>query len=191
MLIRPTRTLLYLVVLVTTALSAPLQAQHRLSVAADVGLTDGEGRGGDYDNRTLQGFRFAASARFGAERIGVFAEVSKESLGSLYGDKLICRVGTNGQCVPSYPQMYGWSTSIGVLVRPRHFLEGRLGIGPARYVPRGQEDLGLTAMVGLADIAAYPVSHVGLALAVQQIALPRYRGDRLSVRPFTIALRVR
>jgi hypothetical protein len=191
MLIRPRRTLFVLAVLVTTALAAPLQAQHSLSVAADVGLTDGEGRGGNYDNRTLQGFRFAASARFGPERIGVFAEVSKESLGSLFGDKLICRVGANGQCVPSYPQMHGWGTSIGVLVRPRHFLEGRLGIGPARYVSRDQADSRLTAIVGLADIAAYPVTHLGLALAVQQVALARYRGDRLSVQPFTIALRVR
>lgn len=178
-------------IILATALAAPLQAQNRLSVAADVGLTDGEGHGGDYDNRTLQGVRFAGSIRFGGERVAMFAEVSKESLGTLYGDKLTCRLGTNGQCVPSYPQMHGWSTSLGVLVRPRHFLEGRLGIGPARYFPRGQDDLRLGAIVGLADIAAYPVSHVGLALAVQQVALARYRGDRLSVRPFTIAVRVR
>lgn len=190
MLIHPERTLFSVLVLVTTA-AASLPAQKRLSVAADAGLTDGKGRGGDYDNRTLQGFRFAASARFGAKHIGMFAEVSKESLGSLYGDKLICQVGTNGQCVPSFPQMHGWSTSIGVLVRPRHFLEGRIGIGPAWYVPRGQNDLRLTALAALADVAVYPVSHVGVALAVQQVTLARYRGDRLSVRPFTVALRAR
>jgi hypothetical protein len=170
---------------------APLHAQKRLSFAADLGLTDGEGHGGDYDNRKLQGFRFAASARFGSERLAIFAEGAKESLGTLYGDKPTCRVGANGQCVPSYPYMYGWSSSIGVLLRPRHFLESRLGIGPAHYTVRGQDGVGLNGLVGLADIALYPLSHVGLAFAIQQVSLSRYRGDRLSVRPFTVAFRVR
>ena len=115
MLIRQRSRVSPLVIILAAALAAPLRAQNRLSVAADVGLTDGEGHGGDYDNRTLQGVRFAGSVRFGEERVGMFAEVSKESLGSLYGDELTCRLGTNGQCVPSYPQMHGWSTSLGVL----------------------------------------------------------------------------
>ena len=173
------------------AAMTPLRAQKRLSAAVDIGLTDGQGRGGDYDNRTLQGVRFAASARFGVERVAIFAEGAKESLGSLMGERLTCRVGPTGQCVPTYPFMHGWSTSIGLLLRPRHFLEGRIGVGPAHYVVRGQEGTGLNAFVGLTDVAVYPVSHVGLAYAIQEIALARYHGDRLSVRPFTVALRVR
>src|SRR5947208_10195585 len=147
--------------------------------------------GGEYDHRTLQGVRFAASARLGVERAAFFVEGSKESLGSLQGERLTCHPAPNGGCVPSYPFLHGWSTSIGVLVRPRHFLEGRIGIGPAHYTVPGQDGVGLNAIVGLVDIAAYPVSHVGLALAIQQISLAHYRGDRLSVRPFTVAVRVR
>jgi hypothetical protein len=170
---------------------APLRAQKRLSAAVDIGLTDGQGRDGDYDNRTLQGVRFAATARVGVERFAIFAEGAKESLGSLMGEKLTCRVGPTGQCMPTYPFMHGWSTSIGLLLRPRHFVEGRIGVGPAHYIVGGQEGTGLNALVGLADVAMYPVSHVGLAYAVQEIALARYHGDRLSIRPFTVALRVR
>jgi hypothetical protein len=191
MSIRSRKNRVYCVVLFVIALATPLQAQGRLSIAADVGLTDGTGRGGEYDNRTLQGLRFSASARLGGERAGIFVEVARESLGSLFGDKLICRMGTNGLCVPSYPQVHGWSTSVGVLIRPRHFLEGRLGVGPARYVTRDQANPRMSAIIGLADIAVYPLSHVGLALAVQEIAFARYSGNDLSVRPFTVALRLR
>ena len=186
---RQGRTLAYLTLLVAAV--APLHAQQRLSVAADLGVTDGVGRGGDYDHRTLQGLRFAASARFDLERVALFAEAGKESLGSLQGEKLSCRPAPTGGCVPSYPFLHGWSTSIGVLARPARFLEGRLGIGPAHYIVPGGDHIRLNAIVGLADVAAYPVSHVGLALVIQDIALARYRGDRLSIRPFTVALRVR
>ena len=189
MLHRTRRTVVYLVLLLVPA--APLPAQKRFSAAVDLGITDGVGRGGDYDHRTLQGVRFAATARFGAERIAVFVEGAKESLGSLQGERLTCRPAPTGGCVPSYPFLHGWSTSIGLLLRPRHFVEGRVGIGPAHYTIPGPDSVGLNAIVGLADVAAYPVSHVGFALAIQHITLARYRGDRLSVRPFTVAIRLR
>jgi hypothetical protein len=192
MMNRRSKLLSYVVVLIATAVAAPLQAQNHFSGAADIGLTNGEGRGGEYDARKLQGIRLAASARLASERFGMFVEVARESLGSLVGgNELVCRPAVTGGCVPGYPKMHGWSTSVGMLVRPRQFFEGRVGAGPGWYFTRDQANPQLTAIVGSADIAVYPTSHIGVSLAIQQVALARYRGDRLSVRPFTIGVRVR
>src|SRR5690242_19544378 len=103
------RTLACLLALCGTV--APVQAQNRLSIAADLGLTAGEGRGGDYYGRTLQGIRFAASARFGAKHAALFVEGARESLASLFGEKPSCPLSPNGGCAPGYPFMDGWSTS--------------------------------------------------------------------------------
>ena len=192
MLIRHIGFAARLSILVMPLVSAtPRRAQRRVSAQADIGVGSGEGRGGDYDGRDLRGLRLAGSVRVAATHVGLFVEVSREYLGSFSDETLVCRLRADGQCVSSYPNLEGWSTAAGVLLRPNRAVEARLGVGPAWYTPIYNRGVGINAVVGLADVAVYPVSHVGLAFIGQYIALSRYGGNRLTIRPLTLALRVR
>src|SRR5262245_38271048 len=154
MLIRHIGFAARLSILVMLLLSAaPLRAQWRLSAQADVGVGSGEGRGGDYDARDLQGLRLAGRLGVDAAQVGLFAEVSGEYLGSYFESTLNCRLRPDGQCGSSFPNLEGWSTATGILLRPNRSVEARLGVGPAWYTPIYNRDVGsINAVVGLADV---------------------------------------
>ena len=82
-----------------------------LSVAADAVFFSGQGRGGDYDNRDLEGVRFAGSIRFANKRVGVFVGQASANL------KFLLRPQGHSLRWPNWPvappwvsEMQGWST---------------------------------------------------------------------------------
>jgi hypothetical protein len=89
----------------------------------------------------------------------------------------------------SYPEFTGPATIIGGIVRRAdERVEVRAGFGGASYVADGART---GAAVTQIDAAAFPVTHVGLTLGLRWIAVPRYRGDRLSILPWAVGVRIR
>jgi hypothetical protein len=165
-------------------------AQVPVSFTADLGLITRNRGGHEYDARALTGWRWSAGARYVRGRVGGFAEGSLEDLGTLFGRKLSCPIGANGQCM-WFPSLRGWNATTGVLVRPTRTLELRGGVGVGRYVTTPDRATALAARVLMADLSVFPVSHVGVALAQRVVWLDRYRGEPLSMQPTTLAIRIR
>src|SRR5690348_2840209 len=47
------------------------------------------------------------------------------------------------------------------------------------------------AVVGQLDVAAFFESHVGFVVGFRDVAVPKYQGDRLTIRAWILGLRVR
>lgn len=90
-----------------------------------------------------------------------------------------------------FPELRGWNATAGVLVRPKRFLEVRGGVGVGRYVTTPDRLTALAARLLMADIAVYPISHIGVAVGQRFVSLDRYRGERLSMWPTSVAIRIR
>jgi hypothetical protein len=74
------------------------------------------------------------------------------------------------------------------MARPRPWVEARVGVGGGAY---SADATRAGAVVGDADVALFPLNHVGVAIGVRPIVVPHYRGDRLTMIPWTFGLRIR
>lgn len=75
-----------------------------------------------------------------------------------------------------------------IMRRSDERLEMRAGIGGAAYAADGPR---VGAAVAQIDAAAFPVDHFGPTLGARWIVVPRYRGDRLSILPWALGVRIR
>jgi len=167
------------------------EAQTRTSVALDAAVGSGRGKGGEFVDRQLVGARLGVSVRrWQTSRWGVFIEGSMDGLDLTTGHKLSCLLNSRGGCVPWFPDFAG-PTLVGGLAfaRADRRFELRTGLGGASYTAADGPRIG--AFVGQIDAAAFPVTHVGLVFGARWVAIPRYRGDRLGVLPWTLGLRIR
>jgi hypothetical protein len=106
------------------------------------------------------------------------------------GGAAVCYRNPRGGCLDSYPEFAGPTFVAGLAAAlADHRLELRAGGGGGAYAPADGPRVGAT--VGQVDGAAFPVKHVGLVFGGRWIVIPRYRGDRLSVLPWMLGLRIR
>ncbi len=178
-------------VLATAVIPSTLGAQNSASLAGQIDIVAGVGRGGDYDHRSLASFSVAGSFRYLHGRIGVLSHLGKDAFGRIYGFKAMCQVRANGTCAPMYPDFTGWAAGIGVLVRPLRAVEAGATVGHGWYRVRFPAPGNLNATIGLIDLSIYPVSHVGIGGGVRLLNLGRYGDDRLSMFPVNFGIRVR
>ncbi len=169
--------------------SGRAEAQRRLTVAVDATLGAGTGKGGEFYDRTLAGARIAASLRrSGQRRLGFFGEVAVDALSINSSHLSICYPAQDGGCLASYPDFWGPTVTGGLIVQPTERLEARLGAGGGVLIGSPTR---VGAAIGQADVAFFPLSHIGLVAGARWVAVPRYRGDRLSILPWAIGLRLR
>jgi hypothetical protein len=166
-----------------------VDAQNPTSYAADAALGGGIGKGGAFFPRDLIGAELGFSIRrWQSSQLGSFGEVSMDWFGVGPHDAL-CLVGPGGRCLDAYPSVAGPAVVIGLIARRTdQRLEMRMGFGGAAYVVDGPR---VGAAISQIDAAAFPAAHLGLVAGARWIVIPRYRGNRLSVLPWTLGIRVR
>lgn len=172
------------------ALTAEIShAQARTSGAVEATAGGALGQGGEFFDRDLTVARLAVSVRrLSTERFGMFGELGIDLLGVSSGHHAVCYTSPRGGCKDSYPEFLGPVALIGVIARRGNRIEGRLGIGGAAYRDFGPR---VGAIVSQADVAYFPVRHVGVVGGGRWIVVPRYRGDRLSLIPWSVGVRIR
>jgi len=165
-------------------------AQARTSIAVDAMASSGSGRGGAFVDRQLVGARLGISVhRWRAARWGAFLEGSFDGLDMTTGHKTSCLQHPGGGCMPPFPDFAGAAVVGGLAAaRADRRLELRAGLGVAAYAADDGPRVG--AFLGQLDAAAFPIAHVGLVLGARWIVIPRYRGDRLGVVPWTLGFRI-
>jgi hypothetical protein len=158
-------------------------------MAVDATVGGGFGNGGEFYDRNLQGARIAVSLRrSSATRFGFFGELAIDAL-SITSDHLaVCYPSPRGGCLASYPDLLGATVTGGLIAQHTDRIEARLGVGGGAFIADGRR---VGAAVSQADITLFPVTHVGLIAGARWVAVPRYRGDRLSILPWAIGLRLR
>jgi hypothetical protein len=182
--------LLVLVGALTAATS--VSAQSRVSATGEAAMALGHGGGGEYRERGIGGFQFAASVRFRrSAAVSVFGEITRESLGFIAGGDAICVVSPHGGCVPRYPSFGGVAATAGLLFRDGADGEWRAGVGMGAFSTDDRGHTRVGALLGQLDGAEFPFEHVGITLGVRSVLLPRFRGDRLWIVPVSLGLRVR
>lgn len=168
----------------------PLTAQSTRSASADIAVGAGTGLGGEYVDRSMPTFRFAASIRFRQTRTAAaFAELSVDWLDR--GHKLNCPVSPRGGCIPWYPGFTGVSATSGVIRRPSANTEYRLAAGAGFYKANQEPRTAVAAVIGHADAAVFVLPRLGLTAGARAIVLPAFRGNLLAFIPVTIGVRVR
>jgi len=166
-------------------------AQHSVSFTADGGVAYALGRGGRYTKRELQGIRLAGSIRLIGHGPNLFLEASDQSFVNFFNRGDRCVTDDAGGCPPDFPEFIGASLVGGIVLRPTEWLEVRAGAGAARLRTNDPAVSSVNAVVGLADVALFPLSHIGVALMIQRLGPARYHDDRLTLQPRTLALRLR
>ncbi|MEQ1689770.1 MAG: hypothetical protein ABMA00_00685 [Gemmatimonas sp.] len=175
------------IALVAIAASAGAQQRIRLTLDATVGA--GFGKGGEYRSRSIGGARVAVSTRFqSATGWNPFGELSLDglSLGLIRG--VGCQLNARGACVKPYPELIGATAVLGVATTLASRVDLRFGVGAGAYTADGTH---AGAAIAQTDITAYAFDTVGLVAGVRWVVVPQYRGDRLTILPWMIGLRVR
>jgi hypothetical protein len=182
-------TLTFGVVIGATPVAA--QSSARSSITVDAALGSGRGHGGEYRDRSLFGARLALSIRrWHSPQSALFAEAAWDWLGWTRGHFLVCYPSSRGGCVPSYPELSGPTIIAGVATDAwNHRIEGRAAVGGGAY--RAAPGPRVGAAIVQADAAWLPLRHVGLVVGARWILLPRYRGDKLTIIPWNVGLRIR
>jgi hypothetical protein len=171
------------------AAGAQARTPARSSFAADLAVAGGRGGGGDYWDRSITGVRVALSLRGrGSGRVVPYGELGMDWLAISVGADAICAPASRGGCALPYPELAGPGVSIGAVARPNGRLELRAAVGGAVY---GADGTRVGAATGSVDVAAFPVSRLGLVAGARAVVVPRYRGDRLSTTTWTLGVRVR
>jgi len=164
-------------------------AQRRTTLAADATLGAGFGKGGEFFDRNLGGARIAASIRRSSPtHLGFFGEVAIDALSLSSGHFAVCYPNPRGGCLDSYPELSGPTVTGGLIAQPTDQCEIRLGVGGGAYIADGTR---VGAGVSQFDVALFPVRHIGVIAGARWVVVPRYRGDRLSVLPWAVGLRLR
>jgi hypothetical protein len=170
--------------------STVLGAQSRTSFAVDGSINPGIGKGGEFKDDGTASWRVAASlTRSGAGRLGMFAELAADPTSLMTGDKLTCVPSTRGGCAPRFPSFSGASALLGVESgRGKSRFEVRAGIGGG-VVSSNHTRVG--AVITQADAGLFPLWHAGVVLGWRAAIIPRFRGDRLTVRSAVVGIRLR
>lgn len=164
-------------------------AQARTTMAVDATVGAGLGKGGEFYDRNLQAVRIAASLRrSNPTRLGFFGELAFDALSKLSGHAAVCYFSPRGGCMPHYPELWGPTLTGGVIAQPTHRIEARLGVGGGAFTGGTTR---VAAVVSQADLTFFPLTHIGLVAGARWVVVPRYRGDRLSILPWAIGLRLR
>ena len=164
-------------------------AQARTTAAFDASLGAGFGKGGEFVDRDLVGARVAASVRRSSPaHVGFFGELAVEAISITTGHFTVCHPSSRGGCLRAYPELWGPTLTGGLIVQRADRIEARLGVGAGAFIADGTR---VGAAVSQADMAVFPVTHIGLIAGARWVAIPRYRGDRLSIVPWTVGLRLR
>ena len=103
-------------------------------------------------------------------------------------DLLVCYTSPRGGCLPRFPEFWGPTLTGGLIAQYMDRLEARLGVGGGAF---SADRTRVGAAVSQLDLTFFPVSHIGLVAGTRWIVVPRYHGDRLSILPWAIGLRVR
>ena len=164
-------------------------AQAGKTLAVDATFGAARGGGGEFIDRELKSLRIAASLRrIGPQHFGYFADLAIDAP-SLPSDHFaICKPRSSGGCVPWFPSLWGPSLAAGAVARPTTRIEVRVGAGGGAYFNKGSA---VGGVLGLFDVAWLAASHVGVVVGGRWILLPSYRGDRLSLAPWALGVRVR
>ena len=182
------RSTYLLAVIVLASLSLEVWAQTPSPYSAAITWTAGDGKGGDYYERSMFGIRMGVSARHWlSANVGVVAELAGETLSMNGSHTDICILNSTGGCKDRYPHFSGGTGTVGLIVAPSSEVEMRVSAGGGVYTKGSRA----AALVGDADVVAFVGSHVGIVVGMRGILLPDYRGDRLWEVPFTIGVRVR
>jgi len=165
-------------------------AQRRTTVAAEATIGGGSGKGGEFKDRELINARVGIGVRhWRTPRLGTFAELSMDWLGVGMGHHLVCVTNPRGGCLGNYPELAGPTVVVGIVGRRSDGrFEMRAGVGGGAYAADGPR---VGAAVTQLDAAVFPITRVGLIVGARWVVIPRYRGDRLSVLPWSIGLRFR
>lgn len=154
----------------------------------DAAVGGSHGRGGDFIDKGDMGSRLAVGANVTRGRTGLYAELSYDWFGMIGSHDIVCYVSSRGGCKQGYPELSGPAISVGALARPSNRTELRLGLGGAAYEAN---DTRVGAIIAAADAAAYPAQHIGVVAGFRSVAIPRYRGDRISIRAIMTGIRLR
>jgi len=164
-------------------------AQERITTAVDATVGGGFGNGGEFYDRSLQGARLAVSVRRSdPTRFGFFGELAIDALSITSSHVAVCYPSPRGGCLASYPDLLGPTLTGGLIVQRADRIEARLGVGGGAFVGDGVR---LGAVVSQADVAVFPVTHIGVIAGTRWVVLPRYRGDHLTIVPWAIGIRIR
>ena len=177
--------------ILSSAIPSLAAAQRSVAFSADVGFAAGSGRGGDYRDRGIGGWRVGGSLRIrqSATRIG-FLEVARESFDIRSGHLAICVLQPSGECVPTYPGFSVVAATIGtVLLRPQWELRAGLGGGSFATDDRGRTRVG--GIVGQIDAALFITPRVGLVGGIRPFVIPSFRHDPLWIVPLAVGIRIR
>jgi len=164
--------------------------QSRTSLAFDASVGAAQGSGGEFRDRDLMGARVTLSvSRSRATSLAFFGELSMDVLAIAQGHKLDCIPNPRGGCLDAFPELAGPAALVGVSTEtPDHLLQWRIGFGGGAYA---NEKTRVGALVGHADGAILPTSHLGMVLGARLVVIPRFRSDRLSLLQWSLGVRIR
>ena len=172
-------------------LPSVVRPQRQPSFSFDATIGGGTGHGGEFYDRGIVGGRVAVSIRIAGSagaRVLPYGEIAMDWLAITMGHDALCVISPRGGCMQPFPELSGPSLSVGLLNRPKHWVELRGGLGTAAYTAEGTR---VGAVSGSVDTALFPTDHIGVVVGTRLIVVPRYRRDRLWTNPWALGVRVR
>ncbi len=168
---------------------ALVAAQRPRSVALDATVGSATGQGGEFKDPWMVGARLAASLRFGrGAHVRYFVELAADGVALAKGNEPYCARSSRGGCKSTSPAFTGATAVVGLVSAPTDDLELRGGLGAGAFRADGPR---VGAVVAQLDVAGFPTRHVGVVVGAHQLVVPRYRGDKLTIRPWLVGVRVR
>jgi len=192
--VKALRSIVFLVVCGLALGPERAAAQSRTTIAVDASLGAGLGRGGEFFDRDLRSARIAASLRrSGPTHFGFFGDLAIDAPSIHLSDRPIVCYPSGGRCLGSYPELLGLTVTGGLMAQRTNRIEARLGVGGGAFIadPTGLRGTRVGAVLSQADVTVFPAPHLGLIAGARWVVVPRYRGDRLSILPWAIGLRLR
>jgi hypothetical protein len=161
------------------------------SFAVDASINPGTGRGGEFKNYDALSWRVAASltGRL-TPRMGLFVELAADPMSLLDAEKADCVPSSRGGCAPTFPDLVSGYGLVGVESgrQTASRFEVRAGLGGG-MVSANHTRAGV--VVAQADAGLFATQHVGLVLGLRALMIPKFDGDRLTVRSALVGLRIR
>jgi hypothetical protein len=131
--------------------------------------------------------------RSGPTRFGFFADLAIDAPSIHLSDRPVVCYPSGGGCSNSYPELLGLTVTGGLIAQRTNRIEARLGVGGGAFIadPTGLRGTRVGAVLSQADVTLFPIPHLGLIAGTRWVVVPRYHGDRLSILPWAIGLRLR
>jgi hypothetical protein len=170
------------------ALPVSGQVLRSVSIEADAG--SGDGRGGNFMNRNFASALVDVSVVVPiTPRVGGFITAAYDRLGFAIARGDVCRrdPGVPG-CLSSFPTGSGSSLTLGGALPVGTHLEFRAGLGAGAF---NLNDSWVGGGLADAEVAVFPVGWLGIVARGRRAAIPRYRGDRLSLSQSLLGVRIR